>query len=210
MMVACDNPEEDTKVTVTDIDGNVYKTIQIGDQLWMAKNLKVTKYQDGSDIPHLRDDEDWTGTTFGAYSINKDNSSNELDIYGLFYNGYAATDSPSIAPTGWHIPTDDEWQVLVDYLGVDAGGKMKEVGTTHWLEPNTGATNESGFTALAGGYRNDFNGNTYFTGNYVHYWSKTVHDHNGGWSRVLFNQTSDVDRKYLGLNHGFYIRCLKD
>ena len=157
-----DNEDPDS---VTDIDGNVYKTIKIGDQLWMAENLKVTRYNNEDSIPHITDPGMWAELNSGAYSIYE-NDTNNVSIYGLLYNWHAVTDNRKIAPVGWHVPTDDEWKELEMYLGMsqsdaddvgwrgtDEGGKLKETGTAHWISPNTGATNESGFTALPSGNR---------------------------------------------------------
>ena len=139
---------------MTDIDGNTYQTVKIGNQWWIAENLNVTHYQNGDAIPNVTDSAAWWGLTSGAY-CNYNNDAANVAVYGRLYNWYAVHDSRNIAPAGWHVPSDAEWQTLVDYLGGDpvAGGKMKEAGTTHWISPNTGATNESGFSGLPGGYR---------------------------------------------------------
>ncbi len=127
--------------TVSDIEGNTYKTIKIGTQTWMAENLKTTKYKDGSEIPNI--------TNNGDYDNNPANS----ETYGRLYNWYTVDDDKGVCPEGWHVPDDAEYTVLTDYLGGEsvAGGKMKETGTEHWNSPNTGATNESGFTGLPRG-----------------------------------------------------------
>ena len=142
--------------TLTDQDGNVYKTIVIGNQTWMAENLRTTKYRDGSPIPNVTEITAWGNLTTGAYcNYNNTTSADTIATYGRLYNWYAAIDSRNIAPTGWHVPNDAEWETLIYYLGGYSvvGGKMKETGTTHWISPNTGATNESGFTALPSGLR---------------------------------------------------------
>lgn len=142
--------------TMSDIDGNVYKTIQIGTQTWMAENLKTTKYRNGDPIPNVTDATAWAALTNGAYCwYNNDASSNKA-TYGALYNWYSISDSRAIAPSGWHIPIDNEWSTLANYLGdvYTAGGKLKETGTTHWQNPNTGATNATGFTAIPDGQRN--------------------------------------------------------
>lgn len=139
---------------VTDIDGNVYPTVQIGTQIWMAENLKTTKYNDGTAIPNVADNTVWAALTTGAYCYYDNDSTTNRATYGSLYNWFAVNTN-KLAPTGWHVPTDAEWTTLITYLGGEnvAGGKLKEQGTSHWLSPNTGATNETGFTALPGGGR---------------------------------------------------------
>ncbi|MBN2412230.1 fibrobacter succinogenes major paralogous domain-containing protein [candidate division KSB1 bacterium] len=150
--------EEETKKietgTLTDIDGNVYKTVKIGNQWWMAENLKVTHYRNGDAIPNVTGNPEWNNLTTGAYCYY-DNDSNNAAICGALYNWYAVQDSRNIAPESWHVPSDDDWGTLVDYLGVIsvASCKKKETKTTHLNSPNTGAINESGFIMQPGGYR---------------------------------------------------------
>ena len=139
--------------TVSDYDGNIYNTVTIGIQIWMAENLKTTKYRNGDPIPNITDSTQWINLTTGAF-CNYDNDVNIADTYGRLCNWYAINDSRNIAPTGWHVASDADWTKLTDYLGVFvAGSKIKESGTSHWISPNTGATNESGFTALPSGDR---------------------------------------------------------
>jgi uncharacterized protein (TIGR02145 family) len=143
-----------TQTTVTDIDGNVYNTVDIGTQQWLTENLKTTRLKDGTSIPLVADNTAWINLTTPGYCwYNNDQAANGA-TYGALYNWYAVS-TEKLCPTGWHVPSDTEWVVLVDYLGGAsvAGNKMKEAGTTHWFIPNTGATNESGFTALPGGQR---------------------------------------------------------
>lgn len=190
-------------VTVTDIDGNVYETVQIDNQLWMAANLNTTKYNDGTDIPNLSVAADWTAATTGAYAYHDETTDNGA-AYGALYN-YYAVETAKLCPTGWHVPTDDEWAQLVNYLGGIniAGGKLKETGTTHWFEDN-GATNESGFTARGSGLRlnnADFQGITRdsysWTSTNIIYWYMSHKD--------------SVMKTGAGLKaYGFAVRCLKD
>ena len=194
---------------VTDIDGNEYGTVLIGNQVWMSENLKVTKYKDGTAIPTGHSNSVWSNLSSGAYAVYDDDDVN-TDTYGFLYNWYAVDDSRIIAPDGWHVPTDDEWTTLTDYLGGTsvAGGKMKETGTEHWSSPNTDATNESGFTALPGGYR-------YFNGNYIHqgysgyFWSSTEYSSNNAWYRLLNYNTSGVYRTNDNKKYGFSLRCVR-
>jgi len=143
---------------VTDIEGNVYLTIKIGDQLWMAENLKVSRYRNGDNIPNVPDTSEWVNLTTGAWVYYNNDSSND-ETYGKLYNWYAVDDNRGLCPTGWHVPSEEEWTTLTIFLiGRNVGGTMKS--TTGWNSPNTGATNESGFSGLPGGNRNsdgDFN-----------------------------------------------------
>jgi uncharacterized protein (TIGR02145 family) len=146
-----------TAPTLTDIDGNVYSTVTIGTQTWMAENLKTTKYNDDTAVPNVTDETEWANLTTGAYCWYDNNASAYKATYGALYNWYAIN-TGKLCPTGWHVPSDAEWLTLENYLGGEdvAGGKLKEAGTTHWLSPNTGATNETGFTGLPGGFRWDW------------------------------------------------------
>ncbi len=140
--------------TVTDIDGNVYTTIQIGSQTWTVENLKTTRYRNGVTIPNVTDNTAWAALSTGAY-CNYNNDEANVATYGRLYNWYALTDANNIAPAGWHTPSLAEWDILRNYLGDlnIAGGKAKEAGLAHWVTPNTGADNSSGFTALPAGSR---------------------------------------------------------
>lgn len=200
-----------TGIIVTDIDGNTYQTVKIGDQWWMAENLRVTHYRNGEAIPNVTDSTDWTGLSTGAYCFYN-NDANNATTYGSLYNWYAVIDSRNIAPEGWHVPSDVEWRTLVDYLGGSnvAGGKMKETGTTHWNSPNTGATNESGFSALPGGNRGAQYGYFDDLGNHAYFWSSSEYSSYHGWARALNYNNSEVSL-YAGNKHsGFSVRCVKD
>ncbi|MFC1725510.1 FISUMP domain-containing protein [candidate division KSB1 bacterium] len=196
--------------TVTDIDGNVYNTVKICDQWWMAENLKVTSYRNGDAIPNVTDNTEWSSLSSGAYCTYDNNLSN-ADTYGHLYNWYSVNDSRNIAPEGWHVPTDEEWQELVDYLGGSsvAGGKLKEAGTSHWDSPNAGATDESGFTGLPGGHRNDANGNYYSMGRDASFWSSSEYSSSGAWMRYLSDYIADLYHTYYGKSYGLSVRCVK-
>jgi uncharacterized protein (TIGR02145 family) len=144
-----------TYSSVSDIEGNSYKTIRIGTQVWMAENLKTTRYNDGAPIPNVTGETEWQKLKSGGYCWYNNDASTFKETYGALYNWYAVTDSRKICPAGWHVPTFEDWKTLATYLGGEgvAGGKMKETGTEHWSGPNTGATNESGFTGLPVGAR---------------------------------------------------------
>ena len=199
----------DSMGTVTDIDGNSYRTVKIGDQWWMAENLQVTRYRNGEAIPNVTDGATWEGLTTGAY-CNYNNNEGYVATYGRLYNWYAVDDGRNIAPEGWHVPTDAEWQVLVDYLGgyEVAGGKLKETGTTHWMSPNTGATDESGFTARPSGDRDIREYHN--MGLATVYWSFTEENSLSAWIRILSYNKSDVGRDTYEKAAGFSVRCVKD
>ena len=197
--------------TVTDIDGNVYETVLIGDQLWMSENLKVTHYRNGDEIPTGLDDASWSSTEEGAYAVYNDDPVN-AEIYGNLYNWYAVDDDRGVCPDGYHAPTENEFDELIAYLGgADiAGGKLKEAGLEHWNSPNTGATNESGFTGLPAGHRNTNNGDYIYMGFYGYFWSSTENGSDLAWRRYLFHYSSGIARDTFGKPNGFSIRCLRD
>jgi uncharacterized protein (TIGR02145 family) len=200
----------DSTVTVADIDGNVYKTIKIGEQWWMAENLRVIHYRNGDAIPHIAEGT-WSVLTTGAY-CNYDNDVNHVTTYGRLYNWLAVNDNRNIAPIGWHVASDAEWQILVHYLGGDAvaGGKMKEAGLAHWALPNTGATNESGFSALPGGCR-DFDSKYDGVGGYAFFWSSTEKSRYHAWSQDLYYKYSGIiSDDYSNKSCGYSVRCVKD
>jgi len=132
----------------------ILSSVQIGNQTWTLKNLDVSTYRNGDPIPQVQDNTAWANLSTGAWCYYLNNTANGT-IYGKLYNWYAVNDPRGLAPNGYHIPTDAEWTTLTTYLGGStlAGGKMKEAGSSHWLSPNTGATNSSGFKGLPGGFR---------------------------------------------------------
>jgi uncharacterized protein (TIGR02145 family) len=217
--------EETTSGTFTDSrDGNEYNWAQIGNQVWMAENLaylpSVNMVADGS--------EDAAGSYYYVYGYNGTNVTDakataNYNTYGVLYNWPAAmngaassTTNPSgvqgVCPTGWHVPSDAEWTELTDYLGGTsvAGGKLKETGTTHWASPNTGATNETGFTALPGGLRSNFGYFNNIGGYGGYWWSSTENDASNAYGRSLdygsLDLGSDADNKKIG----FSVRCVRD
>lgn len=197
---------------LTDIDGNIYKTVKIGDQVWMAENLRVTRYNNGDPIettnPANIDISDLVEPKFQWVFGGKE----ELAAtYGRLYTWYAATDARKICPEGWHVITDAEWAKLYNYFGGKsvAGGKLKEAGTEDWAHPNTDASNSSGFTARPGGGRGS---NGAFGGvNYYGAWWGTVEKDSlvaGYWH--LYYNTSALKRTDFHKNSGFSVRCVRD
>jgi uncharacterized protein (TIGR02145 family) len=199
------------ELTVTDIDGNVYHTVTIGTQVWMVENLKTTKYRNGDPIPNVTVNSIWERLTSGAYCWYNNDASTYKATYGALYNWYCAADSRNIAPTGWHVPTDAEWTTLTTFLGGEsvASGELKEAGFSHWINPNIGATNGSGFTALPGGSRG-YIGSFYDIGGSGWWWTSTAYSSTGGWQRYLQPNTVKVYR-YGSINsYGYSVRCLRD
>jgi len=210
-----------TQNTINDIDGNVYETIQIGDQLWMAENLKVTHYQNSDEIPYIYND-----PQYGAY-INYSNNADNVGVYGRLYNWFAVNDERGLCPDNWHVPSDDEFKSLEMYLGMseseangeglrgtDEGGKLKEEGNEHWNSPNTGATNETGFTALPGGNRRyeTYTNQEIFSGlnRYGFFWSSSEVYTVNAWYRVFSFDYSESNRYHLSKANAFSVRCVED
>ena len=198
-----------TSQTVTDIDGNYYDTVHIGNQIWFKQNLKTTRYRNGGLIPFVVGRTEWIALGTGAWSYYDHDVANNA-IYGKLYNWFS-TLGDTLCPTGWHVPSDTEMTILTDYLGGESvsGGKMKSVGTDYWSSLNTGATNESGFSALSGGFR-DFDGNFYNIGGIAVFWSSTELDGAFAWFRKLNTDSGKVDRSLSFQSFGASIRCLRD
>jgi uncharacterized protein (TIGR02145 family) len=203
-----------TSQTVTDIDGNTYNTVQIGTQVWMSENLKTSRYRNGGSIPYVVGNSDWQALTTGAWSNYNHDAAND-PIYGKLYNWYT-TLGDTLCPAGWGVPTDDEWTSLTAYLGGEsvAGGKMKTIGTTYWNSPNTGATNESGFSVLPGGFRTS-DGSFSRIRDSAFFWSATEGDGYSAWYRRLSSDNGNVYRDYNFIDNstessGASVRCLRD
>ncbi len=201
--------------SMTDQEGNVYKTIVIGAQEWMAENLNTSIYRNGDAIPTNLDDAVWSSTTSGAWAFTNNDPSNACP-YGKLYNWYACVDARQLCPVGWHVPADAEWTVLTNYLGGEdvAGGKMKITGTIEaatglWFSPNTGATNSSGFSGAPGGSRLS-NGGSYDDGGDGGWWSSSEVDSGDAWHRYLYYELGSAlpSRNYKPF--GFSVRCLRD
>jgi uncharacterized protein (TIGR02145 family) len=195
---------------MTDQQGNVYKTIVIGAQEWMAENLKTTIYRNGNAIANITDNAQWYGLTTGAWASDNNDSQNDCP-FGKLYNWYAVADPGHVCPTGWHVPTDDEWTTLTDYLGgaAAAGGKMKTTGLQYWISPNTDATNESGFSGLPGGYRS-YGGDFNFVGDNGYWWSSSEYGAFYAWYRFLNYSNGSANQNSNGKQFGFSVRCLRD
>jgi len=192
---------------VTDIDGNEYSSVTIGNQEWMAQNLRVATYRNGDAIPNISNQTNWDNLTSGAYCWY-DNDSSYEEPYGKLYNWYAVDDSRGLCPTDWHGPTEADFEELQDFVSESTGGgKMKDIGFTYWNIPNTGATNETGFTGLPGGWRVDsFIG----LGSLGNYWLKNLAANNNGLSIALYSFNSVLFQDDPNPSSGLSIRCIRD
>lgn len=188
-------------------------TAKISAQEWMTENLSVSTFRNGDAIPEAKTAREWAE----AAKKNRpawcyyENDPENGKTYGKLYNWYAVNDSRNIAPPGWHVPEVAELQTLIDFYGGDnvAGGKMKEKGTAHWKSPNTGATNENGFSALPGGYR-DSAGNFFSIEYYAAFWTATEANKISAWARHLSRGDTKVYHNCLGKEMGFSVRCVRD
>ncbi|MBK6504533.1 MAG: fibrobacter succinogenes major paralogous domain-containing protein [Ignavibacteria bacterium] len=220
--------DDSLKVKVDTIENNKYPSVKIGNQEWMTENLNVDRFQNGDPIPELKGDSKW----FKARDEKKpawcyyDNDPANGKIYGKLYNWYAVNDPRGLAPEGWHVPSDKEWTILIEYLGgkekkvkfddgtsywytPTAGGKMKSTGTQYWRSHNEDATNSSGFSGLPGGYR-DFFGNFYDIGLEGNWSCSSENKKNYTWTRSLDYLTDIVNKMGFDKNYGHSVRCLRD
>jgi uncharacterized protein (TIGR02145 family) len=208
--------------TLEDYDLNIYGVAEIGEQVWMAEDLRVTHYRNGDPISHIDIDTDWVNTISGSY-CNYDNNPNLVAIYGLLYNWYSVEDDRGICPEGWHVPSDEEWMELEMYLGMSwsqanemgfrgtiEGGLLKEEGYIHWLYPNSGAINEHGFTALPAGFRRPNDGSFDDLGIINVVWTSTESSNDEAWRRFLLNSHPGINRFSGDKRSGYSIRCIMD
>lgn len=198
---------------VTDIDGNIYTEVAIGTQIWLKENLKTTKLNDGTPIVNVTDNSTWVGTRTSAYCWYDNDISNKT-YFGALYNWYAIN-SGKLCPAGWHVPSDPEWEILVAYFGGSdiAGGKLKETGTLNWTPPNTGASNESGFSALPGGvrtYGGIYNGRFLSIFDAGFWWSTTESFETNAWARSLSYESASIFRSSYVITSGLSVRCIKN
>jgi uncharacterized protein (TIGR02145 family) len=207
---------------LTDIEGNIYNTIRIGDQVWIRENLKTTKYNDNTDIPIVSDNVIWITLTAPACSWYMYNESNGDKNYGVLYNWFTVN-TGKLCPTGWHVPNEDEWNTLVEYVGGEyyAGGRLKEQGTGHWTNPNYGASDFYGFTALPGGFRTGLNTGSFRAMGYLGRWWVNTDSANPWWDsggsvsrwarcRTIFFDSAEI---ILGMGlktNGYSVRCIKN
>jgi len=201
-----DNNPQDPPDSVTDIDGNVYTTVKIGELVWTGQNLKTTRYRNG-DLIGSKNSLKISGGMCWDYQNDPLNSM----VYGKLYNFYAVADERGLAPEGWHVSTDDDWLALNTTLGGAAvsGGKLKEAGTGHWASPNTAATNESGFTALPGGIYT-INGSFLGLTKGAYFWTSTKVNSWDAWDRELYYKHGEIHRNPGMMGEGYSVRLVKD
>jgi uncharacterized protein (TIGR02145 family) len=204
LLPACEKTTE--KGRLADIDGNIYDTVVIGTQVWMAENLKTTRLNDGTEIPLVTSDTAWSNLRSPGYCwYGNYEAFFNLNHYGALYNYYTVK-SGKLCPAGWHVPDTDEWYTLITFLGNNiAGGKMKETGTLNWLSPNTGATNESGFNALPGGFRNAYYKNSQRFRISGYFWHSEPAD-----AMIVTYSSEGVIHGSMSQNEGLSVRCVKD
>lgn len=205
----CNKPDNSSG-TVTDAGGNVYKTVLIGEQVWMAENLRTSILNDGTEVPLITNAETWSSMDTPGYSWYNNDEASYREPYGALYNGYAVS-TGMLCPVGWHVPDKFEWQELRLFLGdsISGGGKLKEAGTYHWLAPNEGADNSSGFTALPAGLRY-FEGSYSSVLQYASFWSSTGIGINDLWYLGLYYNDASINMNHRSAKHGFSVRCIKD
>lgn len=197
--------------TVYDLDGNPYTSVPIGTQTWLTDNLRTSKYSNGDNIPNILDQGDWQYATSGAWCHVDNNTDLEVP-YGKHYNWYAVTDSRNVCPSGWHVPTDTEWETLILFVGGSdlAGNALKEKGPAHWYPDNSLATNSSGFTALPGGAQSALPGTSYPVHILGIFWSATPVNEDSAFGYYLFDAYQSIKKQEYIKQTGLSVRCLKD
>lgn len=195
---------------LTDIDGNIYKTVIIGNQEWMAQNLKTTRYNDGMEIPYIHNIKDWSRLNTPGYCWFDNEKDPYKGHFGGLYNWYAVN-SDKLCPAGWRVPGEEDWKKLAEYLGgeIPAGGKLKDTDRKYWVRPNAGATNETGFSAQAGGYRS-VAGTFGYRGFDGYWWTVTESREDRAISFHLSYNFSNLGRQNNNKNAGLSVRCIKE
>ena len=206
------NPEKKYGIVV-DVDGNVYKTIMIGQQTWMAENLRVIHYRNGDKIPNVTENTQWKYLRTGAYcNYNNTLDADTIATFGCLYNWYALHDSRGLAPEGWRVATAEDWNTLFAYLGGEniTGYRLKEKGNLHWCLPNS-ADNSSGFTALPFGQRDKLNGGFNPKSNcYGVWWTSSDGNYTVAPFFYLFSWDMLIYKGYNYKYFGYSIRCIKE
>lgn len=198
--------------SLTDLDNNVYKTITIGNQTWMAENLRVTRYNDTTPILLEADNIEWINCSnfrLPRYCWQNNDAIRYKETYGALYNWFSV-ETGKLCPSGWHVPSDNEWTILCNNLGGEtiAADKLKETGTSHWFETNE-ATNETGFTAIPAGGRNIY-GSFTSIGGFGYWWSSSGSGNGSALKRNMYCNDDGVFSYAIGGGYGFSVRCIKD
>jgi uncharacterized protein (TIGR02145 family) len=199
-------------VTVTDIDGNTYSTIKKGSQVWMAENLKTTKFNDGSEIPIVIDSSAWSKMAQPAYCWYKNDEKSGKKLYGALYNWFAVN-TGKLCPLGWHVPSEYDWLILADCIGGEntASGKLKEAGVDHWFNPNYGASNDYGFTALPGGFRTGLAAGSFRARGFSGWWWASSEDQpTSARGRQMTFDSDYLARGSALKQNGYSVRCVKN
>ncbi len=198
--------------SVKDNEGNEYLTVVIQDQEWISENLRVSKYNNGSSIPHVQNMEEWAKLESGAWCYHSDDDGK---VYGKLYNWYAVNDKRGICPKGWHVPTDKEWNIMInEFKGIHlAGGKLKSTATVpddhpRWINPNANATDEIEFSAVPGGIRTP-DGEFKFLGSFGAYWTNSETHGENAWKYGMSYNDSKIYRHRRDKNYGYSVRCVR-
>jgi uncharacterized protein (TIGR02145 family) len=205
-----------------DIDGNAYDTVHIGTQVWMKENLRTSRYSNGDTIPHITNSTIWTNLITGGYCWYNQDSAMYESLYGKLYNFYTVVDGRNLCPTGWHMPSDSEWKTLEMFIGMSPaeadgtlhrgtteGGELKATGTSLWQAPNTGASDEYGFSAIPAGYSGsvlDFGG----MGIQSTFWTATPSNSSTSYNRTIRYEMSTISRSNSNNTAGYSVRCIKN
>jgi len=206
IMVGCN---ANTSGPVTDIDGNTYDTVKIGNKVWMTENLKVTRYRNGDPIPEVADAAKWPKLESGARCSYENNPENGK-TFGFLYNWFAVNDPRGIAPEGWHVATDEEWQALADAVGgAEQAGKVLK-SPEKWEGATDDETERSGFDALPSGARRDADGGFLMLGKFARFWTSSQAPNGKPYGRALGFYDNTLRGGEVGPNNGFAVRCVKD
>ena len=206
--------------TVTDIEGQVYKTVKIGKQVWMAENLKTSKYRDGSKIPQVIDAKSWEHANTGAWS-HVENNEKFNAVYGKLYNWYAVNDKKGLCPVGWAVPSDDDWKILesvykmsdndldeLEWRGTNQAIFLKDKGSTHWRENNSMSTNASGLSVLPAGSKRTL-GQFFGLYSLAYLWAATEESQGSGWFRCFQDTKLNICREGIDKHFGLSVRCIQ-
>jgi uncharacterized protein (TIGR02145 family) len=202
--------KDDTPEPVRDIDGNIYKTVRIGTQVWMAENLKTTRFNDGTEIKEVVSKESWANLSAEGYCWYDNDAETYKDTYGALYSGYTVG-AGELCPAGWHIPLREDWQKLIEFLSdtITGGNSLKIKGSQHWPSSDISADNSTGFSALPSGIRY-FEGTFSSINTFTSFWSGTEPGKNDLWYISLYSGSSVVSMRHISKKYGFSVRCVKE